>query len=120
MEPQGDMARLFLESHVASILNRERYHGLPDEQRRELSAAETIAHSAAHEIHKLIQVYLSDGIKDRALDVTAVGLFAALGRLIAEQHSGEQGRAIIDSGHAIMRAELEHWAQIAGGEHVHH
>lgn len=105
---------------MTTILERERYHGLPDEQRRELHAAEAMAHSAALEIDNLLQVYLSDPLKERALDVAAVGMFAALGRLIAERHSAEQGQALIDSGHAIMRQEFEHWVRIAGGEHVHH
>lgn len=105
---------------MATILDRERYHGLPEEQRRELNAAEAMAHSAALEIHKLLTVYLSDALKERALDAAAVGMFSALGRLIAEQRPAALGAPLVDSGHAIMRQELAHWAGVAGGEHVRH
>jgi hypothetical protein len=105
---------------VTTILERERYHGLPDEQRRELSAAETMAHTAALEINQLLQVYLSDPLKERALDAAAIGMFSALGRLIAEHRPAALGEALITSGHAIMRQEHAHWLRIAGGDHVRH
>lgn len=102
-----------------TILDRERYCGLPPEQRRELTAAERAAHASGLALFNYLQLALPDELKDRAVDVAAVGMISAVVRIVAEQRPA-QAAGITMAFQAILSHEFAHWARIAGGEHVCH
>lgn len=105
---------------LQSILDRDRWTGLPIAQRSDLNAAERAAHESGLQLHRYLSIYLPPELRDKTLDVTVVGLFSALARLIAEHRDPALAAAIATGLGAVLPKEVAAWqAKMTEAAHVH-